>query len=133
QEDGSYFFFDSSLNRGTAGWSRDHTFVLSQVYELPFGKGKKFLNHLSTAGDYLLGGWQFNSNTTIQSGLPFDNCFDTGGISDTGSCRPNVNGEVKTRTSRDSKGNILYFTDLSGLSAAAVGNLRDPKQRDVGG
>src|SRR5262249_26504551 len=63
QEDGGYFFFDSSLNRGPAGWSRDHTFVLSQVYELPFGKGKKFINHLSTAADYLIGGLQFNSNT----------------------------------------------------------------------
>jgi hypothetical protein len=133
QEDGSYFFFDSSLNRGTAGWSRDHTFVLSQVFELPVGKGKKYLNNLSKAGDYLLGGWQFNSNTTIQSGLPFDNCFDTGGISDTGTCRPNVNGSVKTGTSRATDGSIRYFTDLSVFSAPAVGTFGNQKRSALRG
>jgi hypothetical protein len=133
QEDGGYFIFDPSLNRGTAGWSRDHTFVVSQVYELPFGKGKKYLNNLSRAGDYLLGGWQFNSNTTIQSGLPFDNCFDTGGISDTGTCRPNVNGEVKTGTTRASDGSIRYFTDLSVFSAPAVGTFGNQKRSALRG
>jgi hypothetical protein len=110
QEDGGYFFFDSSLNRGPAGWARDHAFVLSQVYELPFGKGKKFGGNWSKTADLALGGWQFNSNTTIQSGLPFDNSFDTGGVSDTGTSRPNVNGEIKTGTTRASDGTIKYFT-----------------------
>jgi hypothetical protein len=104
QESDSYFFFDANLNRGPAGWQRDHGFVLSQVYELPIGKGKKFAGNLSRAADLAIGGWQFNSNTTIQSGEPFDNCFDTNGISDTGTCRPNVNGDVKTGSVRQSDG-----------------------------
>jgi len=133
QEDGQYFFFDPSLNRGPAGWQRNHNFVFSQVYELPIGKGKKLLGGLSRTGDLLLGGWQFNSNTTIQSGLPFDNCFNTTGISDTGPCRPNVSGEVKTGTSRDSKGNILYFTDLSVFSAPAVGTFGNQKRNSLRG
>ncbi|MGH9845310.1 MAG: TonB-dependent receptor domain-containing protein, partial [Blastocatellia bacterium] len=128
QEDGGYFFFDSSLNRGPAGWQRNHNFVLSQVYELPIGRGKKLLGNTSKAADYLIGGWQFNSNTTIQSGLPFDNCFDTGGISDTGTCRPNVNGDVKTGTSRASDGTIKFFTDLSVFSAPAVGTFGNQKR-----
>ena len=96
-------------------------------------KGKKFLNHLSTPADYLLGGWQFNSNTTIQSGLPFDNCFDTGGISDTGTCRPNVSGDVKTGTTRASDGSIRFFTDLSVFSAPAVGTFGNQKRSALRG
>ena len=133
QEDGGYFFFDPGLNRGPAGWQRNHNFVLSQVLELPFGKGKRYLGGMSRAADYLIGGWQFNSNTTIQSGLPFDNCFDTSGISDTGNCRPNVSGEVKTGTSRDSSGNIRYFTDLSVFSAPAVGTFGNQKRNALRG
>src|SRR5215510_14763128 len=133
QEDGGYFFFDPGLNRGPAGWQRNHNFVFSQVYELPIGKGKKFLGGVSRSADLIIGGWQFNSNTTIQSGLPFDNCFDTTGISDTGTCRPNVSGDVKTGTSRDGSGNIRYFTDLSVFSAPAVGTFGNQKRNALRG
>ncbi len=133
QEDGGYFFFDSGLNRGPAGWQRNHNFVFSQVYELPIGKGKKLLGDVSRAADLFIGGWQFNSNTTIQSGLPFDNCFDTGGISDTGTCRPNVSGDVKTGTSREGNGTIRYFTDLSVFSAPAVGTFGNQKRNALRG
>jgi hypothetical protein len=133
QEDGGYFFFDSGLNRGPAGWQRNHNFVLSQVYELPVGNGKKLLGGVSRAANALIGGWQVNSNTTIQSGLPFDNCFDTGGISDTGTCRPNVSGDVKTGETRASNGTIRYFTDLSVFSAPAVGTFGNQKRNSLRG
>jgi hypothetical protein len=133
QEDSSYFFFDSGLNRGPAGWQRNHSFVLSQVYELPIGKGKKLLGGASRPVEALLGGWQFNSNTTIQSGLPFENCFDTGGISDTGTCRPNVNGSVKTGVTRESNGTIRYFTDLSVFSAPSVGTFGNQERNSLRG
>ena len=44
QDDGSYFFYDPNLNHGLTGWDRTHTFNLILVYELPFGKGKKWGN-----------------------------------------------------------------------------------------
>src|SRR5215212_3605209 len=47
---------------------RTHNFVLSQVLELPFGRGRRFHGDASKALDYFIGGWQFNSNTMIQSG-----------------------------------------------------------------
>ncbi len=140
QEDGGYFFFDSGLNRGPAGWQRDHNFVIAQVYELPFGKGRKFLGNISRAADYLIGGWQFNSTTAIQSGLPFDNCIDTSGISDTGTCRPNINGDVKTGSFRfrDKDGNdvIGFIENLSVFSkpttAGTFGNQKRNSLRGPG-
>jgi hypothetical protein len=44
--------------------------VISYVYELPFGKNKKLLNHLSKVPDMLVKGWQVNGITTFQTGLP---------------------------------------------------------------
>jgi len=134
QEDGGYFFFDSALNRGPAGWQRDHNFVIAQVYELPFGKGKRFLGGVSRAADSLIGGWQFNSTTTIQSGLPFDNCIDTSGISDTGTCRPNVKGDVDTGVFRESNGQIRYIKDLSVFSKPTTpGTFGNQKRNSLRG
>lgn len=40
------------------------------VYELPFGKGKMFLNHSSLL-DEAVGGWQLSGTLLLQSGSPF--------------------------------------------------------------
>ena len=47
------------------------------------------------AGDgRIFGGWQFNANTTIQSGLPFNVTYrDAGADRDTGPNRPNLIGD----------------------------------------
>jgi hypothetical protein len=47
-----------------------HSLVLSYLYELPVGKGKKFLNK-GGAVDKVLGGWQVGGVQRYQSGVPF--------------------------------------------------------------
>jgi carboxypeptidase family protein len=47
-----------------------HSFVLSYLYELPVGKGKKFLNRGGVV-DKVLGGWQVGGVQRYQSGAPF--------------------------------------------------------------
>ncbi|MCX6612400.1 MAG: hypothetical protein NTW74_16305, partial [Acidobacteria bacterium] len=44
--------------------------VISGVYELPFGKGKRFLDKAPKLVNGVLGGWQMNGIGTFQSGLP---------------------------------------------------------------
>jgi hypothetical protein len=46
-----------------------HTFSLMAVYDLPFGKGQKFLNG-SRAMDLLVGGWTLASTVKLVSGTP---------------------------------------------------------------
>jgi len=47
-----------------------HSFSATLVYELPFGKGKRFLG-TGNAVDKLAGGWQLTSIYTASSGIPF--------------------------------------------------------------
>lgn len=47
-----------------------HRLVYSWIYELPVGEGKRWLNSQDLAAR-ILGGWQINGITTLQSGLPF--------------------------------------------------------------
>jgi hypothetical protein len=99
QDAQDYFVHDQALNRGVADWNRTHSFVFSQIWELPFGKGKRYLGGAARPLDLLIGGWQVNSNTIIQSGLPYNFCYDASANIDTGPCRPNVSGDPKARLS----------------------------------
>jgi hypothetical protein len=96
QENPDYFLYDVEMNKGPADWDRTHNFVLSLVAELPIGRGRAYLNSISPVADAFLGGWQFNTNTTIQSGLPFSvNYRDAGSDRDTGgNNRPNLTGDT---------------------------------------
>ncbi len=58
-----------TLNKSVAGFDRTHTFQASYVYQLPFGKGQKMLNHGAMA--WIVGGWQLSGTISRFSGLPF--------------------------------------------------------------
>jgi hypothetical protein len=55
-------------NRAPAGYDRTHVFQVGWVYELPFGKGKKFVN--SGPASYIIGGWQVNGVMSAYTGVP---------------------------------------------------------------
>jgi hypothetical protein len=89
--DGSYPFF-SNLSSNVFGSQNPfnlraekavsyqdvpHTFVLSYVYELPVGPGKKYLSH--GVASKVLGGWQVGGVQRYQTGSPvLVNEFSTG-------------------------------------------------------
>jgi hypothetical protein len=60
--------FDKSRDYGRAIYDRAHTFNFNGQYELPFGKGKRWLS--SGAAERILGGFQFSSIVNISSGVP---------------------------------------------------------------
>ncbi|HET8549318.1 MAG TPA: carboxypeptidase regulatory-like domain-containing protein [Bryobacteraceae bacterium] len=57
------------LNYGLSDQHIAHRFVLSGLYELPFGPGKPMLG--SGVSAWILGGWALSGITTVSSGLPF--------------------------------------------------------------
>jgi hypothetical protein len=60
---------DLAAGYGPSGFNIPQRFIGSWVYQLPFGKGQKFVQN-GVAG-WLLGGWEFDGIALIQSGLPF--------------------------------------------------------------
>jgi hypothetical protein len=69
--DSNYYNIDRKVAYGPNDDYRNHMFILTEVYDLPFGKGKKWASSMGRAGDLLVGGWSINSATTVGSGLPF--------------------------------------------------------------
>lgn len=100
--DSDQFIFDRELNHGRQDFDRTHAFVLTQIFDLPFGDGRRWLSDVPKGVNYVIGGWQFNSSTTIQSGLPFNVCYNNSGQDrDTGPCRPDLIGDPATGGDRD--------------------------------
>ncbi len=62
--------YDKIASRAVAQTDIAQRFVLSYIYELPFGRGRPWGNTASGLANWLIGGWQINGITTYQSGLP---------------------------------------------------------------
>ena len=57
------------LDRGSSDFDIRHRFVTNVIYELPFGKGKRFMGSSSGLPNQIVGGWQLNLITVFQSGV----------------------------------------------------------------
>lgn len=67
---GLTYFRDFRLSRGHSNFDVRHRFVSSFVYEMPWGKGRRWLNR-SGVLDAVLGGWQLSGLVSLQTGHYF--------------------------------------------------------------
>jgi hypothetical protein len=90
----NYFIHNRELGRGPSSFDRTHVFFFTEVWDIPVGRGKKYLTGTSNAWDYAIGGWQLNSTTTWQSGLTFTPTVSGANCSvNSGPCRPDLIGD----------------------------------------
>jgi hypothetical protein len=111
------FVVQDALNRhadrGLAAQDVRHRLVVSYVYELPVGRGKRFLNR-GGAFDAVLGGWQVNGVTTYQTGSPlFITQACNRSNTDVGDSRPDVVGNPKLPDGRSSGDQVNEFFNTS--------------------
>ena len=60
-----------ACDKGFSAFNVPARFVASVLYELPFGKGKRFAD-MGGVVNHVIGGWQISSLWTTQSGLPIN-------------------------------------------------------------
>lgn len=60
------------LERASSSQDLRHRFVYSSLYELPFGRGKRYGANWNSVTNFILGGWQINPILTLQAGFPFN-------------------------------------------------------------
>jgi hypothetical protein len=116
--DSGYYDVDPKYSYGPDQYNRDHVFVLNSVYELPFGRGKRFLGSAGRALDFLVGGWQVTNTVNWSGGLPWTASIGecgaiTGGI---GPCRPNLTGQSFDVGPRQVNGNWVEFVPVAPLA-----------------
>ena len=115
---------DLEADRGSSDFDVRHRLSGSYVYELPFGRGKRFLSGVSPVADKFVGGWQVNGILTFMTGNYFS-------ITVTGD-RANVGGYPFQRANVSCNGNLArgdrtidrYF-NTSCFSVTPLGTFGD--------
>ena len=126
----TYFNIDPRVNYGPSNDYRNHVFIFTELYDLPFGRGKKFAGNVSRAANLLVGGWQLNSSWNISSGLPFtpglNSCSPSSDIGGP-ACRPDKVSSVKNGSrSGDPRSAGYWFQTTGGVGLATAGQTAGP-------
>ncbi|MBI1745561.1 MAG: TonB-dependent receptor [Acidobacteria bacterium] len=115
-------FNDKKADRGNSEQDIRQRFVVTYLYELPFGK------NLTGVGNKVLGGWQIGGITEFQSGAPFNITEPQDrSLTNAGSDRPDfIGGNVQffnpRNTDSDLGGPNRYFNGIGGGSPTGAPN-----------
>jgi hypothetical protein len=77
--------YNRGAEYGPVWGTRQHRWLTTAVYELPFGRGRHFMSNSSRLADALLGGWRLSNIFLVQSGPYETPYFNNGDPSGTGS------------------------------------------------
>ena len=119
---GLAFFQDLRRNYARNDFDRTHSFSQSVTYELPVGKGKKFLN--SGFLSQSLGGWKLSGIVLLYTGVPFHITANGGTINTSGWTQ--LANQVSPLNKLKGIGNNAYwfdpasFTQPNGCTGAAT-------------
>lgn len=128
----------NSLNfaaeRANSNFDVRQRFVASTVYELPFGRGKRFLSQ-SRLGRGVAGGWQLSGILSLQTGLPFTPVLSFDPTNTGTTARPN---RIASGVLSSGQGPLRWFDPTAFVAPATFtfGNsgrniLRGPGQRNI--
>ena len=94
---------DLKAERGPAEFDVTHRFVVSYIYELPWGRNRHWGRSWNGITDLLLGNWQVSGIHVVQGGLPLTATFSGTSVLNLGSdriSRPNLVGEPELPASQ---------------------------------
>jgi len=113
--------------RAVSGFDVPHRLIASYSYDLPFGRGKKFMNGVSGFAEKAISNWGVNGISTFQAGFPLtfstsSNLTDSFG----GGSRPNYVGGCNVTVSGTAQSKLTDWFNPSCFTAppaATFGNL----------
>jgi len=82
---------------GISGYNQPLNNTTTVVWELPFGRDRRWANSMNAAADALLGGWRMTAINTMTSGVPVNLTYSpssTFSVSGAPTYRPNVSGDI---------------------------------------
>ena len=83
-------FGPDGYNRGRNSQDRAHLLTISNVWELPFGRHRKYLTDLHPVVNGILGGWQLSGFYFFNSGTPLTFTVPGATLGNTWDTRPNL-------------------------------------------
>lgn len=121
-----------SANYGLSNYDTPQMFKGEAVYQLPFGKGRRFLNN-NAALNEAIGGWQLSGDLSMMSGTPLTPVMSTDqsyGLSAKESQFPNVIGDPKAA---GSSGTVHEWFNVAAFTSPGAGEFGDTQRDRVRG
>lgn len=135
-ESNRFSFRKERLMRRDTGTPGDltHAFKANVVYDLPFGRGRRFASNAGGVMERIVGGWSLGVNAKVQSGI----LLNVGNVRLVGMSADDVQDMFKLRI--DDKGDVYMFPQAvidetikafstSATSATGYGSLGAPSGR----
>jgi hypothetical protein len=97
-----------AIDRGNSSLDHRHLFNSSWIYDLPFGKGRKYGAGMGSLADKVIGGWQANVIWSGSTGQHFSVIGDNGS---TGQVNANLIGDPYASLQPGRFLNVAAFTD----------------------
>ena len=107
-------------NHGAADDDQRQAATFSALWEIPYGRGRRYGSDINKALNYLVGGWQISPFVSMGSGTPFD--LEANGDRDGVSVRPDVIRPVYPKLIKN-YGNVtsgFKYLDLTAFQDAPV-------------
>lgn len=108
------FLIDPRIGRGNSYYNRRHAWVFAGNYDLPFGHEKQFGANVHGWMNEVIGGFQLNSNLTLDGGIPFTPCYgeiaQDNDVAANDGCGPSFVNKVPGKSFGIHKGSFDPFT-----------------------
>ena len=121
--------FSPAANYSNSNFDVRHAFKGYAVYQLPFGRGKQFLNN-SRLLDEAVGGWQLAGTVILQTGNPFSVYGNQANYSLAGTQFPNWNPGVSWKPAHQS---ILDWFNPAAFTEPAPGTWGNVRRNSLYG
>ena len=119
-------------NYGPSNFDVRHAFKGEVVYQLPVGKGRRFV-HSNAVLDEVIGGWELSETTVVQSGSPFTPTMATNfsdSLSSNAAQYPNVVGDPKAA---GRSGKLTEWYNVDAFQSPGAGHFGDMRRNSVYG
>jgi len=114
--------FNFNQDRGNNAFDVRHSFNATALYELPVGRGRRYMQAAPRAADLLLGGWELGGVLNARTGLPIDLTMARNDIA----YRVNATGQIVDSAMVDASGTILTAPIVNNPYGGAFRNNRRP-------
>ena len=134
--------YNPKADWGPCLWDAKHVLTAYSVYELPFGKGKKFGSNLNKITQAVAGNWQVGAILSLRGGFPLTPgtawSYDPGtGAGNWADIRPNCIAPTTYPKTNVSTGGLQWFdpsafvVPQSGYGTCGVGTIRSPGLKNL--
>jgi hypothetical protein len=123
------------LDWGLSQINLNHNFTASVIYDLPFGKGKKWGNHWNGAVNAIAGGWELTVIEKVTSGFPVF-VYDSNNTSGANLTNTNAQSFIRPNQTCDptlSNPTLARWFNASCFAQPAAGQLGNANRTPLSG